>query len=128
MSQPCPEKQAVETASRIWLAIFGATVLWLGFVLIWEIDRPWINGADYNGAVWSQAAHNILRAGLIETHGASSGFYFGPLPIPPWGYYLHHPPLLHLAIAALFSVFGEHEWVARLVPISCCLASLVFLW
>ena len=128
MSQPCLEKQAVETASRISLALFGATVLWLGFVLVSEIDRPWINGADYNGAVWSQAAHNILRAGLTETSGASSGFYFGPLPIPPWGYYLHHPPLLHLGIAALFSLFGEHEWVARLVPIACSLTSLVFLW
>src|SRR4051812_4304596 len=102
--------------------------MWLAVVLCSEIDRPWINGTDYNGAVWSQSAHNTLRAGLVETSGASSGFYFGPLPIPPWGYYLHHPPLLHLAIAVLFSVFGEQEWVARLVPIGCCLMSLVFLW
>ena len=114
--------------AKIWTALFAVVVLWLGFVLCLEIDRPWINGVDYNGAVWSQAAHNILRAGLIETHGASSGFYFGPLPIPPWGYYLHHPPLLHLVIAGLFSIFGEHEWVARLVPVTCSLASAVFLW
>ena len=93
-----------------------------------EISRPWINGPDFNGAVWSQSAHNILRAGLGETSGASSGFYFGPLPIPPQGYYLHHPPLLHLVIAILFAVLGEHEWVARLVPVGCSLASAVFLW
>ena len=130
MSQACPERQAAQTPlqSRVWLAIFGATLFWLAFVLTSEIDRPWINGADYNGAVWSQSAHNTLRAGLTETSGASSGFYFGPLPIPPWGYYLHHPPLLHLVIAALFSLFGEHEWVARLVPVGCSLASLVFFW
>jgi 4-amino-4-deoxy-L-arabinose transferase-like glycosyltransferase len=130
MSQPHAEDPAVESAlqSRIWLALFGATLIWLAFVLTAEIDRPWINGSDYNGAVWSQAAHNILRAGLADTAGASSGFYFGPLPIPAWGYYLHHPPLLHLAIAGLFSVLGEQEWVARLVPIGCSLMSVVFLW
>ena len=83
---------------------------------------------DFNGAVWSQSAHNILRAGLIETSGASSGFYFGPLPIPARGYYLHHPPLLHLVITGLFAILGEHEWVARLVPLFCTLASAVFLW
>ena len=126
--QPRPKNYAAETHPGIWLALFGATLLWLGFALASEIDRPWINGADYNGAVWSQAAHNILRAGLTETSGASSGFYFGPLPIPPWGYYLHHPPLLHLVIAALFSLFGEYEWVARLVPVGCSLLSLVFFW
>jgi hypothetical protein len=124
------ETQTVEThlESRIWLAIFGATLICLALFFISEISRPWINGADFNGAVWSQAAHNILRAGLVETAGASSGFYFGPLPIPPWGYYLHHPPLLHLGIAILFEIFGEHEWVARLIPIGCSFMSMVFLW
>jgi 4-amino-4-deoxy-L-arabinose transferase-like glycosyltransferase len=83
---------------------------------------------DYNGAVWSQAAHNILRAGLIATWGQSSAYYFGPLPIPPSGYYLHHPPGLHLVLTALFALFGEHEWVARMLPISCSLASVILLW
>ena len=102
--------------------------IWLALALSADIKRPWVNGVDYNGAVWSQAAHNILRAGLAETAGASTGFYFGPLPIPEWGYYLHHPPLLHLMIASLFALLGEHEWVARLVPIGCSLASVLFLW
>lgn len=113
---------------KIWTALFVATVIWLAVVLSWEITRPWIHGVDYNGAVWSQAAHNILRAGLGETSGASSGFYFGPLPIPAWGYYLHHPPLLHLVIGFLFSIFGEHEWVARLVPVGCSVISAILLW
>lgn len=128
MSKTGPERVKSVLETRFWMALFGVTLLGLGLVLASEIDRPWINGADYNGAVWSQAAHNVLRAGLTETSGAASGFYFGPLPIPTWGYYLHHPPLLHLAIAALFSLFGEHEWIARLVPIGCSLTSLLFLW
>ena len=111
-----------------WAFLFVAVLVWLAAVLLADIDRPWIGAIDYNGAVWSQSAHNILRAGLTETLGASSGFYFGPLPIPAWGYYLHHPPLLHLAITALFAVFGEHEWVARLLPIGCSLTSVVLLW
>ena len=110
------------------MALFAVVLIWLALVLSWEIRRPWIDGVDFNGAVWSQAAHNILRAGLTETAGASSGFYFGPLPIPAWGYYLHHPPLLHLAITGLFAVLGEHEWVARLVPVGCSLVSAIFLW
>lgn len=31
-------------------------------------------------------------------------------------------------IALLFAVLGEHEWVARLVPVACSLISAVFLW
>jgi 4-amino-4-deoxy-L-arabinose transferase-like glycosyltransferase len=123
-----PGDRRTDGDAKIWLGLFAIILFWLAVVLSWEIRRPWIDGVDFNGAVWSQAAHNILRAGFAETAGASSGFYFGPLPIPPWGYYLHHPPLLHLAITALFAILGEHEWVARLVPVSCSLAGTVFLW
>jgi 4-amino-4-deoxy-L-arabinose transferase-like glycosyltransferase len=116
------------SSSHRWVVLFVAILLWVALVLSVNIQRPWINALDYNGAVWSQSAHNILRARLAQTSGASSGFYFGPLPIPAWGYYLHHPPLLHLVITALFALFGEHEWVARLLPIGCSLVSVVLLW
>src|SRR6188508_3374459 len=105
MTQPYlePREQKVLQDSKVWTVLFAAVLVALALALSAEINRPWINGVDFNGAVWSQSAHNILRAGLAETSGASSGFYFGPLPIPAWGYYLHHPPLLDLAIAGLFS-------------------------
>jgi 4-amino-4-deoxy-L-arabinose transferase-like glycosyltransferase len=115
-------------SSRAWHALFLVVLSWLAVALTRHIERPWIGSLDYNAAVWSQAAHNILRAGLGETSGASSGFYFGPLPIPPWGYYLHHPPGLHLVLTVLFALFGEHEWVARMVPIICSLLSAILLW
>jgi hypothetical protein len=114
--------------SKAWTALLLVVLIWLGFALSAHISRPWVTALGYNGAVWSQAAHNVLRAGLVETSGASSGFYFGPLPIPPSGYYLHHPPLLHLILAGLFAIFGEHEWVARMVPITCSIVSAVLLW
>ncbi len=110
------------------VAAFCAILVFFILSLTQDIDRPWVNQVDFNGAVWSQAAHNILRAGLLETQGASTGFYFGPLPIPGRGYYLHHPPLLHLSVAAMFAVFGEHEWAARAVPIFCMVASIILLW
>jgi len=110
-----------------WL-LLGAILFAFGAFLVKDIKRPWVEYIDFNGAVWSQAAHNILRAGLIETQGASAAFYFGPLPIPRSGYYLHHPPLLHLGVTAVFVLFGEHEWAARMIPIACSLASAVLLW
>lgn len=121
-------KSYADRPSALNLLALGAILFALAAVLTEEIDRPWINQIDFNGAVWSQAAHNILRAGLIETQGASTAFYFGPLPIPDTGYYLHHPPLLHLGVAAMFSIFGEHEWAARAIPVACSLASAVMLW
>ena len=115
-------------SSNAWAALLFVVLAWLGWALSRGIQDPWIRVVDYNGAVWSQAAHNILRAGLIATLGQSSAYYFGPLPIPPSGYYLHHPPGLHLILTALFALFGEHEWVARMLPISCSLASVILLW
>ncbi|HWM25410.1 MAG TPA: hypothetical protein VNP98_11335 [Chthoniobacterales bacterium] len=78
-------EQKISHDSKVWMALFVAILISLALALSAEINRPWIKGVDFNGAVWSQAAHNILRAGLIETSGASSGFYFGPLPIPACG-------------------------------------------
>ena len=125
---PKPSMQTRLRPCVIWSALSIIVLCWLGYMLSNGICRPWVNFIDYNGAVWSQAAHNILRAGVLKTEGASSGFYFGALPIPPRGYYLHHPPLLHLLLAGIFHIFGEHEWAARLLPISCSIISGLFLW
>jgi len=89
---------------------------------------PWTDDADFKGAVWSQAAHNFLKAGLIDTAGIPAPFYFGPLPIPNEEYYCHHPGLLAWMVSGVFQLFGEHEWTARLIPISCSSLSVVFLW
>lgn len=127
MKPPCAHSFPVRPSVPTLLAL-AAILCVFALFLTDDMDRPWVDHIDFNGAVWSQAAHNILRAGLIETQGASSAFYFGPLPIPHTGYYLHHPPLLHLGVAAMFAVFGEHEWAARSIPIACSLGSAVLLW
>ena len=102
--------------------------LYLAAYFAQRFMEPFTDVVDFNGSVWSQAAHNFLRAGLGTTAGVPAAFYFGPLPIPPEGYYVHHPALLALSIAASFRVFGEHEWAARLVPVLCSLLSLACLW
>ncbi|MEO6845679.1 MAG: PIG-L family deacetylase [Chthoniobacterales bacterium] len=128
--EPCRRDamSVLRKPATFWAILSMLAIIYLGVNFIRHIDHPWVNFVDFNGAVWSQSAHNILRAGMFQTEGASSGFYFGPLPIPAAGYYLHHPPLLHLLVTWLFSIFGEHEWAARLLPIGCSLITGIFLW
>jgi len=116
------------TRSWPWLFLLVVIIVCLGAVLCHDIRSPWRLSTDYNAVVWCQAAHNFLRAGVIETGAVPSSYHFGPLPIPPGGYYVHHPPLFPLVLTVVFALFGEHEWVARLVPILATLASVLLLW
>ncbi len=118
----------VVPASKVWAAGLLLVLVWLGAMLSVNISRPWTGHHDWNSTLWSQAAHNNLRAGLGTTLGAPSYYYYGPLPIPPQGYTLHHPPGLPLTLTGVFALFGEREWAARLVPITCSLISVVLLW
>jgi hypothetical protein len=56
----------ITRSSNAWAALLLVVLAWLGWVLSRNIQGPWISDVDYNGAVWSQAAHNILRAGLFR--------------------------------------------------------------
>lgn len=84
------------------------------------------SGFDHNannGAFYSLIAKNFLQYGLLKTHFAMAQDIF-PVRPEPHAFYIHHPPLLALAVALFFRIFGEHEWAARLVPISLSVASL----
>jgi 4-amino-4-deoxy-L-arabinose transferase-like glycosyltransferase len=91
------------------------------------LNRPWVEEDNWYGAVYAQAAHNNLRAGL-HAAGVPATLYFGPLPVPPEAYYVHHPTLLPVLVTASFAVFGEAEWSTRLVPVLASLASVLVLW
>lgn len=123
-----PQNGKIRMQSKGW--IFGL-ILILTFQ-IWFFSRtitePWTDHADFNGAAWSQAAHNFLQGGIWVSAGVPAPFHFGPLPIPSRNYYGHHPNLLALMITGAFRFFGEHEWSARLVPILCSIVSTVLLW
>ncbi|MCL5291801.1 MAG: glycosyltransferase family 39 protein [Actinobacteria bacterium] len=113
---------------RYWLATAVVAVL-VAIALSRGITRPWVGYHEaWNGAWFSLIARNYLLHGLLET---KLGQVINPVPVPPeaFGYYAGHPPLLPLAVAMFFKIFGEYEWSARLVPIlfSTASAPLVFL-
>jgi hypothetical protein len=114
--------------SAIWRWGLPVVLVALAASFALTLTSPFSAYHDFNGVIWSQSAHNNLRAGLRTTLGVPTGFYFGPLPIPAEGYYTHHPPLLPLAVTGMFAMFGEHEWAARMVPILASLASVFLLW
>jgi len=114
--------------SPVWRYGFGIVLLWLAVDLCIHIDKPFIGYHEWGSALWAQTAHNNLRAGLTTTWGVPSGTYCGPLPIPQNGYFIDHPPLLPLAVTAMFGLFGEQEWAARLIPIICSIMTAVLLW
>ncbi len=114
--------------SKIWAAGLFVVLAFLASAFAHTLTAPWVEEDTWYGAVYSQAAHNNLRVGILANGGVPATLYFGPLPIPREAYYVHHPTLLPLMVTAAFEIFGEAEWVARLVPIACSLASVVFLW
>ena len=99
----------------------------LAFHFACGLNRPWVEEDNWYGAVYAQAAHNNLRAGL-RVAGVPATLYFGPLPIPAEAYYVHHPTLLPVLVTISFAIFGESEGTARVIPIVASLASVMVLW
>ena len=113
---------------KLWIAGLLVVLAFLAFALCRNINAPWVEDDNWYGAVYSQAAHNNLRAGILTTAGVPVTLYFGPLPIPLDAYYVHHPTWLPTMVTGAFAVFGESEWAARLVPVTCSLLSVILLW
>ena len=118
----------MKMASRLWLLSSLATLAVFVAALSLDFTSPWVQNDDYNGAFWSQAAHNFLRAGWRTSAGVPAPLYFGPLPIPAQDFYVHHPTLLPAVVTGTLAIFGEREWAARLVPIVCSVLTAAGLW
>lgn len=98
--------------ARAAVLLFGAMVL--------SHD---IRGAyHWNDAIHCHFARNHLHYGLAYTQGYNTWGETREPPSPPQRY-LNHPPLLSLILALPIALFGESEWVGRLVPITATLAS-----
>jgi len=116
------------TGREFWWKIGLIAILaLLAFHFARGLQRPWVEEDNWYGAVYAQAAHNNLRAGLYAG-GVPATLYFGHLPIPPEAYYVHHPTLLPLLVTASFVMFRDAEWAARLVPVLASLVSVIVLW
>src|SRR3954467_14985214 len=94
---------------KIWIVVCLTAIGFLAASLLHTINVPWVEEDNFYGALYSQAAHNNLRAGLAVTGGVPATLYFGPLPIPANAYYVHHPVLMPLIVTGGVALFGEKE-------------------
>ncbi len=101
-------------------------VVAFGAGLARQITEPWTGMHDWNGALYSQFARNLLRYPSAIHHGMPLVAVGDSTPPPEErSIYANHPPGLAWLVAAAFWALGESEWAARLIPI---LASLGTLW
>ena len=113
---------------RVLRHLSWAVPLLVGAALLCiNIAEPWTGSYDANGALFSTAARNTLRYGLVTTRGGQV-VNAGRLAPDQFRFYAHHPPGISLTVAGSFAVFGVHEWSARLVPIACTLGAAALLY
>lgn len=96
------------------------------FVSSLGIGEAWLYGHQgFSGALRSTIASNYKKYGFINTKfrplKQASGLRPGERPPAHW----HHPPLVNAAVAVSFSLLGESEAAARLVPAACTLLALL---
>ena len=104
--------------------ILRIAVLAIGLLLLCRnIDSPFIGWHEDNSALNSNFARNHVYYGLGYTKLFNIWADTQPPPANPH-LYLNHPPLLSLWAAIPMYIFGDHEWVCRLVPIAATLGSV----
>ena len=107
----------VEFAGRI-------VVLAIGLLLLSRnITSPFSGWREENSATFSIFARNHIRYGLEYTKMFCT-YGDAILPSTEPQRYLHHPPLVAIWAAIPMLIFGDHEWVSRLVPIATTLGSV----
>ena len=95
----------------LWL-LWGSVFLYLLYSSF-GIAGPFLWGHHgYHGATYALRARMTLRLGVLVP-ATSPGF------VPPLlaTYYLHHPIGYHYLLLPFFKLFGDHEWVVRLVAV-----------
>ena len=110
----------IELAGRI-------IVLAIGLLLLSRNVNGWFTGwREDNSALYSIFARNHIQYGLGYTKLFNTWGDTLTAPAQPHRY-LNHPPLLSVLVAIPMFVFGDHEWVARSVPIAATLGSVLLL-
>ena len=109
-----PEK--VEFLVRIFVLAIGL------MLLSRNIDTWFIGLREDNNALYSSFARNHIYYGFGNTKFFQTCGCAQTMPAKPERY-LHHPPLLPVWVAMAMSVFGDHEWVGRSIPIATTLGS-----
>jgi len=93
-----------------------------------RLDRPWTLGYDTVGAIYSTIARNFVREGVLDPPLVQKQHTGRPPPGVVVGAQSNHPPLVPLAVAAVFWLTGsDAPWAARLAVIPAALLSLFLL-
>jgi len=113
---------------KIIIIIFS-TVILLVVLIAWVvgINKPFVDINHYNDAAFANMGRNYLKLGFWETK-LGPVWEVNPKQPKPYFYYLHHPPLVALLTGVSFSIFGVHEWSARIIPILFSLGSLILIY
>lgn len=125
--------QAEQTkVSEGWLLRHGiivVIVLHLALVSI-NIRQPWVGADAFNGAFWSNVAHNYVKYGFAQTKFGQVTNYEYEIVKDNAGfkYYQNHPPLWPWILGVAFKVLGEGESRARLVSIIFSVAGVFLLY
>ena len=102
-------------------------ILAIGLLLLSRNVNGWFTGwREENNALYSIFARNHVQYGLGYTKLFNTWGDTAAPPAQPHRY-LNHPPLLSVWVAIPMYVFGDHEWVARSVPIATTLGSVLLL-
>ncbi len=90
-----------------------------------EITRPWNGMHEWNGALYSLFARNLLRYPWEIHHGMPIIAVGDAAPAAhERSIYPNHPAGLAWLVAGAFLLLGESEWAARLAPIVASLGSV----
>lgn len=101
-------------------------VLFSGFLLSININKPFIGQHDWNGVVYGQQAKNFVRYGYLPLRfGATPDI--GIHPIDELNFTTHYTPVLPILISFSYEIFGISEWSTRLVAAVASLFTVVLI-
>ena len=110
----------IEFAGRVIVLAAGL------FLLTRNVTSEFTGWHEDNSATFSVFARNHIQYGLGYTKLFNTWGDTAEPPAEPQRY-LNQPPLLSIWTAIPMFVFGDHEWVARSVPITTTLGSVLLL-
>ena len=110
---------------RLWRKLIGkgfrSPALWVLFALLiiafwaltlWGIAAPFQWGHHgFHAGFHGSNARTLIRHGVW-----TPAHYSGQAAPPESTYYLHHPILMHPYLSLGFILFGQEDWVVRMVP------------
>lgn len=113
---------AIKKYYPFFLILIFATI-----ILSTNLNKPFVGHHDWNSAWYSHIARNFVKYGFLQTKFGSVMNLENTAP-ENFQFSTHYPPVLPIALALSFKIFGIHEWSARLVPILFSLGTIAVIY